>query len=196
MVLVILVHPFPEWVVQGGLIMLIGSMSLLVTLIILKFSETKTSSLLRNLIKPLPEKVGNKIHSLLLNFLSGLMPLKSFWHYFHVAILSVAIWFCYALVYYFCLQAFNLEEIYNLAWYVGLVVLVFTTISVVVPTSPGYVGTYHYLCQLSLGLFSVSASPAMSFAVMIHGINILPVFVLGLILLSFEGLSKTLAVSV
>lgn len=141
------------------------------------------------LFKPLPEKIGNKIHLLILHFLSGVMPLKSFWHYFYVTILSVAIWFCYALVYYFCLQAFNLEEIYNLAWYVGLVVLVFTTISIVVPTSPGYFGTYHYLCQISLVMFGVTATEALSYASIAHAISILPVTLVGLIMAHYEGVA-------
>jgi uncharacterized protein (TIRG00374 family) len=189
MFLVILVHPFPNWVVQSGLIMLAGSICLFITLIILKLSETKTTRLIHILFKPLPEKIGNKINSLILHFLSGVMPLKSFWHYFYVAIFSVAIWFCYALVYYFCLQAFSLEEIYNLAWYVGLVVLVITTISIVVPTSPGYVGTYHYLCQISLVMFGVSATDALSYASIAHAISILPVTLVGLIMANYEGVA-------
>lgn len=189
MFLVIFIHPFPDWVVQSGLIMLAGSIFLFVTLISLKLSETKTSRLMHILIKPLPKKIGTKIDSLILHFIAGVMPLKSFWHYFYVAILSVAIWFCYALVYYFCLQAFNLEEIYNLAWYVGLVVLVFTSISIVVPSSPGYVGTYHYLCQISLIMFGVSATEALSYASIAHAISILPVTIVGLIMANYEGVA-------
>ena len=103
------------------------------TLISLKLFERKASILLHFLIKPLPERIGKKIVSLIFNFLSGLIPLKSFWNYYYAAILSVAIWSCYAFFYHFCLQAFKLEEIYNLAWYAGLVVLVFTTISMEAP---------------------------------------------------------------
>lgn len=189
MVLVIFIHPFPYWVVQSGIIMLIGAICLFVTLISLKLFETKTSRLIHILFKPLPEKIGNKIHSLILHFLSGVMPLKSIWHYFYASILSVAIWFCYALIYYFCLQALNLEEIYNLAWYVGLVVLVFTTISIVVPTSPGYVGTYHYLCQISLVMFGVSATEALSYASIAHAVIILPVTLVGLVMANYEGVA-------
>ena len=60
---------------------------------------------------------------------------------------------------------------------------------VLVPSSPGYVGTYHYLCQVSLGLFGVPASPALTYALVMHGINFFPVLILGLIILSREGLS-------
>jgi uncharacterized protein (TIRG00374 family) len=189
MVLVASIHPFPYWVAQSGLIMLGGSICLFAALISLKLFERKASILLHFLIKPLPERIGNKIVSLISNFLSGLIPLKSFWNYYYAAILSVAIWSCYAFFYHFCLQAFKLEEIYNLAWYAGLVVLVFTTISIVVPTSPGYVGTYHYLCQLSLVMFGVSATEALSYASVTHVVNILPATFAGLIMANYEGIS-------
>ena len=189
MALVIYVHPFPDWVFQSGFILLAGSICLFMALIALKLSEARTSMLTGLLLKPLPEKIGNKIQSMILRFLSGLMPLKSTLHYFYAAILSVAIWFCYALVFYFCLQAFDLEKLYNLDWYVGLVILVFTTISIVVPTSPGYVGTYHYLCQLALLMFGVSATEALSYASISHAISILPVTLAGLVMANYEGVT-------
>ena len=68
-----------------------------------------------------------------------------------------------------------------------VILLVITTIGVVVPSSPGYVGTYHYLCQISLAMFGVLSGPALSFAAVVHGINFLPVLVAGLILAYLEG---------
>ena len=68
-------------------------------------------------------------------------------------------------------------------------VLVFTTLSVVIPSTPGYVGTYHYLCQLSLVMFGVSASEALSFAVIAHLVNVVPVSLAGLICANVEGVA-------
>jgi hypothetical protein len=70
---------------------------------------------------------------------------------------------------------------------VTLVLLVITTISVVVPSSPGYVGTWHFLCQVSLAMFGVPASQALSFAVAIHAVNFLPVLALAILFASYEG---------
>jgi uncharacterized membrane protein YbhN (UPF0104 family) len=86
-------------------------------------------------------------------------------------------------------MAFNLLSTYQLAWYVGLVVLVVTTVSIVIPSTPGYVGTYHYLCQLSLMMFGVPASEALSFAVVAHAVSIVPVTVIGLIAANYEGVA-------
>ena len=67
--------------------------------------------------------------------------------------------------------------------------MVVTTISVVVPSSPGYVGSFHLLCQLALGLFAVPKGPALSYAFVLHAVSVFPVFFLGLFFLAREKLS-------
>ncbi|MGD8522665.1 MAG: lysylphosphatidylglycerol synthase transmembrane domain-containing protein [Desulfobacterales bacterium] len=189
MVLVVFIHPFPRWVVQSGYIMLAAAVVAFILLIGFKRFEAKSTLMIQFLLKPLPEKIGHKLGSMIFNFLTGVMPLKSSWHYFHVIVLSVAIWFCYALCYYFCMSAFEFSTVYQLPWYASLVVLVITTISIVVPSSPGYVGTYHFLCQVSLVMFGVSETEALSFATIAHAVILLPVTFTGLILANYEGVA-------
>ena len=189
MVLVIFIHPFPRWVVHSGYIMLAVALGAFILLIGFKRFEAKSTLLIQFILKPLPEKIGHKLASMIFNFLSGVMPLKSSWHYVYVVILSVAIWFCYALGYYICLYAFESFAVYQLPWYTSLVILVITTISIVVPSSPGYVGTFHYLCQISLVMFGVSETEALSYATMAHAIVLLPVTFTGLIMANYEGVA-------
>lgn len=189
MVLVIIVHPFPHWVVQSGYIMLVGAIVLFVLLIGLKRFEAKSTPAIQFMLKLLPEKIGHKLQSMIINFLSGVMPLKSSRHYFYVAVLSVAIWFCYALGYYISLHAFEFFAAYQLPWYACLVILVITTISIAVPSSPGYVGTYHYLGQISLMMFGVSETEALSYATIAHAVILLPVAIAGLIMANYEGVA-------
>jgi uncharacterized protein (TIRG00374 family) len=189
MALVLMVHPFPDWVTTSGLLMLLAALALCVILFTCKRFESQTVALVRLWVKPLPERIASRLESLALNFLRGIVPLKSAAHYASAAVLSIAIWLCYATVYYICLAAFNLVNAYSLAWYVGLVVLVFTTISVVIPSTPGYVGTFHYLCQLALVMFGVSVSEALSFAVIAHLVGIAPVAIVGLVCAHYEGVA-------
>ena len=189
MALVIMVHPFPQWVEASGALMLAGALLAFGLMIAAKRFESRTAALVRALARTLPQRIGCRLESLAANFLTGLVPLKSSGHYFAVAVLSIAIWMGYAGCYYACLEAFNLVSAHHLAWYAGLVVLVFTTISVIIPSTPGYVGTFHYLCQLSLVMLGVSASEALSFAVVAHFINLAPVAVAGLICANYEGVA-------
>ena len=186
---VLFVHPFPDWVVQSGAVMLAGAAVLLAALVGFKCFEARTSRLLQRVLRPLPQPVSGRLIALIETFLSGIAPLKSGWHYLAVAVLSVAIWLCYAGIHYACLQAFHLTAAYHLAWYVGLVVLVLTTISIVIPSTPGYVGTYHYLCQVALLMFGVPAGQALSFAIVAHALSVLPVTLIGLALANYEGVA-------
>ncbi len=189
MALVLMVHPFPEWVTTSGVLMLGAALALCALLAACKRFEARTGMLLRALLTPLPERLGRRLEALALNFLRGIVPLKSASHYAATLVLSIAIWVCYAAVYYIGLAAFNLVAVYHLAWYVGLVVLVFTTISVVIPSTPGYVGTFHYLCQVALVMFAVPASEALSFAVIAHLVGVVPVSVVGLVCAHYEGVT-------
>ena len=188
MFLAILIHPFPGWVVKSGYIMLAATLALFLLLILSKKSSSRTESLLRVILKPVPERVGHKIKGAIEKFFSGILPLKRWHDYITVVILSAAIWACYALAFHFGLQAFDFTKTFHLPWYSSLVLLVITTISIVVPSSPGYVGPYHYLCQVSLAMFGVPASPALSYAVVLHAVNFLPVLGLALFLASYKGM--------
>jgi hypothetical protein len=66
---------------------------------------------------------------------------------------------------------------------------VLTTVSVVVPSTPGYVGTFHYLCQVALLMFGVSASEALSYAIVAHAVGILPVTLAGVAAAQIEGIA-------
>lgn len=189
MALVLIVHPFPDWVTTSGAVMLAGALLLSAMLIACKRYEARAIAWVRVLIKPLPEGIGRRLEALAVNFLGGIVPLKSPSHYAAAGVLSIAIWLCYAAVYYICLAAFKLVAAYHLAWHVGLVVLVFTTISVVIPSTPGYVGTFHYLCQVALVIFGVSASEALSYAVIVHLVGVVPVSLAGLACAHYEGVA-------
>jgi uncharacterized protein (TIRG00374 family) len=188
MFLAVLIHPFPEWVVKSGYIMLAAALGLFVFLILFKRFPKRAETLLHILLKPVPDRIGSGIEKSTHRFFSGILPLKQWSDYVIVALLSVCIWICYGFVFYMCFQAFDFIEAYNFPWYAALILLVITTISVVVPSSPGYVGPYHYLCQVSLGMFAVPESSALSYATVVHGVNFLPVLALALLFAGFEGL--------
>ena len=46
------------------------------------------------------------------------------------------------------------------------------------PSAPGFIGTYHYFAALALGLFGVSTELAASFAIVGHAVAIIPFTIL------------------
>jgi uncharacterized protein (TIRG00374 family) len=189
MVLAIFIYPFPTWVRNSGYIMFAGTIGLFLSLILLKKLSSPMQAVLAFALRPFPRRLQKKIEDALEKFISGIVPLKRFSDYVTVSLFSVLIWACYGLVFYFSLHAFDFVQTFHLPWSASLILLVVTTIGVVIPSSPGYVGTYHYLCQISLGMFGVAAGPALSYAALVHGINFLPVFVVGLVFAYYEGVA-------
>jgi uncharacterized protein (TIRG00374 family) len=188
---VLYLHPFPSWVVKSGYIMLVGASGLLFALVFLSVQKDRSLRFIRLLAGPLPVRLKTGLLEMVSQFSGGVVPLKGVGQYGLAFFYSIVIWGCYAATYYFCLKAFHLVETFNLPWYSGLVILIVTTISIVVPSSPGYVGTYHFLCKLSLMMFSVSPEAAVSYATTAHAVNFLPVAIIGGILAACKGVSLT-----
>ena len=189
MVVIISIYPSPQWLLNSGYLMLACSVVLFSILVLLRCFQEDTLVWMKRLLKFGPDQIANKALQLIERFISGVSPLAKKCHYYYVAILSAAIWACYGMVYYLNIVAFQFDEMYHIPWYATLVILVVTTISVLIPSSPGYVGTFHYLCQLSLVLFGVNASEALSYATVVHAVNVLPVTIVGLVMANIEGVA-------
>lgn len=191
LVFAIFVFPFPDWVRTGGYLTLGFVLLIFVFLLVLKKYPKKSLALIGWLLSPVAPRLAEKVKAIFNSFLEGFVPLKRPSHYFIVLITSVIIWACYGYAFQLILHAFDFISTYALPWTAALVLLVITTFGVLVPSSPGYVGTYHWLCQQALALapFNVPDSPALTFAFVMHGINFFPILVVGLICLSLEGLT-------
>jgi len=185
----VIVFPFPAWVRNSGYIFLAAIVLLSVVLVLMKIYRTRGLGIVSKLTRPLPVKLQTRLLDILGALLDGIAPLKKKVHYVIVFILTLLIWLCYAVSFQVIFYAFDFVNTYSLPWTAALVLLVITTISVLVPSSPGYVGTYHYLCQLSLAFFAVPPETALSFAFIMHGLNFFPIIIVGLVLVSLTKMN-------
>jgi uncharacterized protein (TIRG00374 family) len=187
--LALMVFPFPGWVRKSGVVMLLLVGALSALLLWMKKYRRRAMAISGRLLRPLPAAAATRIKGYLEQFLDGVVPLRRGGDYLVVTFLSLLIWGSYALTFQLLFHAFAFVEKYHLPWSAALVAMVITTISVVVPSSPGYVGSYHFLCQLALGLFAIPRGPALSYAFVLHAVSVFPVFFLGLFLLGRERIS-------
>lgn len=67
--------------------------------------------------------------------------------------------------------------------------LVVVALGMVVPSSPGYIGVFHYLATVALAPFGVSREVALSFALVWHGLNYIELSLVGLIAMGVHGTS-------
>jgi len=72
---------------------------------------------------------------------------------------------------------------------VAILLVSVLNLGMIIPSSPGYIGVYHFLAVQTLGPFGVAPSLAMSFAIILHLANFGSLSLGGLICMVREGLS-------
>lgn len=111
--------------------------------------------------KILKTALGKKIWSIIIGFWEGILTIRSLRSPTRFILHTILIWVCYYLMTY--LMFFSFVPTENLAPVAGLVVFVFGTLGIVIP-SPGGMGTYQFLISEGLLLYSVPSAEAFSFA--------------------------------
>lgn len=98
---------------------------------------------------------------------------------------SLVIWFILGISNYFILLALG----FNLPVEASFVVLVVVSLMISVPSSPGYVGVFHWAVQISLQIYGLSEGEALAVAIVLHAAQYIPITLIGLYYLRKEHLT-------
>ncbi len=125
-------------------------------------------------------RVGQKIIGIMKGFFKGLMTIREVATPFLFVLYSLGIWVCYFLMTY--VMFFSFQPTSHLGPVAGLVVFVFGTLGIIIPT-PGGMGTYQFLISEGLQkLYNISTGDAFSFAnIMFFTVQILNI-VMGILM--------------
>jgi hypothetical protein len=102
-----------------------------------------------------------------------------------VVLLSVVVWTLEGSVFWLGLHAFGLPA----DLYLAMLTLAFVNLSILVPSAPGYVGVFQGSTILAFAAFGIGESQALTYSLVIHATHYLPITSLGLVILSYYGLS-------
>ncbi len=169
----------------AGATMCVLFLGLLLLLVLLKQKTQLTLSWIQKCLRPFPESWGEKVLKILQSFVQGLGAVQFGTHLFSILFYSFLLWGLYGAANGFVLKAFNIQ----LPAYVPYYLVVVQAIGVAIPSSPGFVGTYHAAVVAGLAAFKVPQEAALSFAILSHFLLIVPVILYGLVLLWREHLS-------
>ena len=103
-----------------------------------------------------------------------------------IALLSILAWVAEGGAYYAVGQALGLAG--NLQ--VALLALSIGTLATMIPSSPGYVGTFHYFAARVVSAFGFGATAATAYAVLIHALLWLSTTSSGFLALAFSGMER------
>jgi uncharacterized protein (TIRG00374 family) len=130
----------------------------------------------------LPTGIADRITHIAEGLVAGLAVLKSPARFAAVVLWSVVLWVVNAAAFAVCFRAFGLavpvEGAFLLQGIIGF--------GVALPSSPGFVGVFEAATRLTLAIYGVDATRAVSYAVAYHVSTFLPITLLG-----FHSLSQT-----
>ena len=115
----------------------------------------------------------------------GLRGVRAGHHFVPISLSTMLIWVLFALSVWTGLRAAHLDLPLSASW----TVLAFLGLGVSLPSSPGYLGVVQVATVLALDLYSVPRTEALSFSLLIHASQFVPVTIYGLVLLLVEHVS-------
>jgi glycosyltransferase 2 family protein len=159
----------------GGLLTFLLYSVVLLFLFLLKRRTMQTLSFAGRLLKPFPKRFSDRIIPMLGSFVAGIRISARGGHVCAILASSLLIWTFCVLPVDMILQGFGIHLPITASMFI-LVMLVF---AVMIPASPGYIGTYHYACFKGLSLFGIAEPISISIALLIHGTSFFPVIIAG-----------------
>ncbi|GFO64390.1 flippase-like domain-containing protein [Geomonas paludis] len=162
--------------VTGGYVTFALYVGVLAFLFLLRRHTGFTLSLVARLVRPLAPHLGEKIDGMLRSFISGIRFPGDAGSIMGILVSSLLVWATAIWPVDLMLRAFGV----HLPPTAAMFIMVFLVFAVMVPASPGFIGTHHLACVTALSAFEIGSERALSIAIVIHAMGFFPVTVAGL----------------
>jgi len=177
----VLLMKLEEWIILSGIVVF----AFLILAILFLYAVASDflslpSALYKIAIRYIPEQLTGTVERIAGSFVKGIKLIRSLQQALWLVFLALMAWILWTAILYFGLKAFHL----NLPMTATLLLSVVVNIGVMVPSSPGFIGVFQYLCIISLSVFSVSKEVALSFSFLVHSIQYIPTTLLGWLFLT------------
>lgn len=176
-----LFYPLPGILEKVGRISIVLIILVLLFIILVRYKP----GFFEFIINKFPLGFAKKLQGWFYAFREGLSLIHSGKGISLIFLQTVLLWGYISIVLWVLFYGFGL----HLPFYACLVLMVAITFGVMIPSSPGFVGTYHFFCSEVLTLFGISKEVSLSYAVVSHIVIFFPVVILGLLSLSRLNLS-------
>lgn len=184
--LVILVFfPFPAWLKNAGISAFVFYILIIVFLVLLKRYKENMLKFLNCILSPISKRLSHKTDEILMSFIAGFDILKGKKQIALILFYSFSIWTTYAVLTLLVFMSFN----FNLPLYAPFLLTVILTFGVMIPSSPGFIGTYQFFCVTGLAFWGIKESDALGFSLVYHASQYVPVTLLGLFYLWKDNIS-------
>jgi hypothetical protein len=177
--------PIHDDMKEGTLVAILIALIGVLFMLMFALRPVQAGNLMTRYLPFLPDSVKEKVREIVIKFSRGLEFIKDTKILSWVMLQTIIIWLFMGLSNYFVFVAFG----FDLPLSASYVLLVVVSISILVPSSPGYVGVYHFGTVWALSQYGIAQEQALSFALVLHAAQYIPITAMGFYYLKKEHLS-------
>src|SRR5512146_1848341 len=157
--------------------------ALAVFLVAAMFPKTTEKIAFWFIFRLVPQRLHDRITSLVTRFLEGLASLRSPFNVLMVFFTSVIIWLLETGKYWFVMHAFN----FSVSFFALMLMNGIVNLATTIPSAPGYIGTFDAPGIAVLTAYGVPQAVAAGYTLVLHVALWLPITLLGAYYLAREG---------
>jgi uncharacterized protein (TIRG00374 family) len=173
----------PDWMRKGTLVFVIVMTAVLAVLIVMvRLESGKWVTWI-----PVSEKWSMFLQTMVGKLKDGLRTLNNPGTTLVVLALSVFGWIVQAFMVWLCLHSIGLGGRFGLSH--ALFILMVINMGIMAPAAPGNIGTFEFSAMLALGFLDVDSTPALSFALIYHFVQMIPLTLAGILALPVLGVN-------
>lgn len=172
---VLLVHPVARGIKLAGVFAIAVCAVMFLVLIIFRARRDLVVRVFHAVTGRMPEGARKRGEVLLHSFIDGLEVLARGHHILAILVLSLVMWLTVALSMDLGLKAFSLD----VPVHASLVLLVVVSLALMIPSGPGFAGTFEAAVIGTLILMGIDKELAASYAIMYHATQFIPITLLG-----------------
>jgi len=172
----------PAWLRDSGQAFLLACALMLAAIVFLSLRGDKLLAWIEHQLERIPGSWGQKISRLGRSTLDGLNAVRSGRVGFYLWGMTFVLLFMAATTNYLLFLAFGM----HLPPIAALFLLIVLQVGIAPPSVPGKIGVFNYLVVLALSVYSVNASVALSYSIVLYAVAFLPKIVLGALILAFN----------
>jgi len=168
---------FPDWVRTVGWVTATILIALAGVLGVSVVQRDLTLGLVGRITAWIPVHVAERVHDVTGSFLTGLAILNHKRDTLLAFAFSVLGWIVEAGTYYVVGLCFD----FHLPVYVAMLAVAIVNFGILLPAAPGYIGTFEFFCVGALGLVAIEKSEALSYALVLHAVLVVPITLIGMV---------------
>lgn len=184
----LLAAPLPLWLSRAGILMIAILPTMLLALWVLDRAGSRLSAASENGdVVDSGSELADRLRGLALGvfqkFSSGLYTLRNARHFALSSTLTLVIWSGEVIIMFLCFKAFSIPAPFMAA----VVSMVFLSVGSILPSAPGFIGTYQLFIVAALQLYAVSSSSAFALSIFLNLYVIIMTSALGVLAIVLDG---------